>query len=249
VMESELSAAGRAGGVSVLQPRLRGKTLARGTESMWARKLHRYLGMHLMLAVRQGLTAVDALMRVCARDVGLERSEALILGLVHARPRRSASEIAVMTGTIPHLLRLPGQYYEGGGGRAHEDSSRLHYNGHRTYDSSSGRFLQSEPLLQSPGFVQGMAQQGMTTPTYAYAHNNPLKYTDPTGLRNAGRIGAWLRRPLLIKGYVDRSNSPNERLIPPVPCPLLGRLGSRRRVGSRWRRSCSVSRRWRRWPE
>ena len=54
--------------------------------------------MHLMLAVRQGLTAVDAVMRACARGEGLERSEALVLGLVQARPRRSASELAVMTG-------------------------------------------------------------------------------------------------------------------------------------------------------
>lgn len=62
--------------------------------------------MHLMLAVRQGLTAVDAIMRECAREHGLERSEALVLGLVEARPRRSASELAVMTGQPrQHALR------------------------------------------------------------------------------------------------------------------------------------------------
>jgi DNA-binding MarR family transcriptional regulator len=54
--------------------------------------------MNLMLAVRQGLTAVDAIMRQCAKASGLERSEALVLGLVHARPGRGASQLAIMTG-------------------------------------------------------------------------------------------------------------------------------------------------------
>lgn len=51
-----------------------------------------------MLAVRQALTAVNAVTRTCAWEAGLEQSEALVLGLVLARPRRSASEVALMTG-------------------------------------------------------------------------------------------------------------------------------------------------------
>jgi RHS repeat-associated protein len=45
-----------------------------------------------------------------------------------------------------------------------------------------GGYLSLEPLLQSPAYVQHMAQGGMSVPTYTYALNNPLKYTDPTGL-------------------------------------------------------------------
>ena len=56
--------------------------------------------MHMMLAVRQGLTAVDALMRVCAQDVGLQRSEALVLGLVAAQPWRSAIGLDPMGGGV-----------------------------------------------------------------------------------------------------------------------------------------------------
>ncbi|GMU63471.1 MAG: hypothetical protein AMXMBFR34_52340 [Myxococcaceae bacterium] len=140
-----------------------------------------------------------------------------------------------------------------------------------------GGYLSPEPMLQDPEYVRDVAQQGLSLPTYAYAANNPLMYTDETGLypfpsdeftecyrmcldktgrvsqyllpimpvhktwvppfrftpfgggsnewttplssagnmaggrssaigsglRTAGRIGAWLRWPLLIKGYAD----------------------------------------------
>ena len=43
-------------------------------------------------------------------------------------------------------------------------------------------YLSPEPMLQSPNFVSGMAASGMTAPTYSYAANNPVRYTDSTGL-------------------------------------------------------------------
>lgn len=50
----------------------------------------------------------------------------------------------------------------------------------------SRRYLQPEPLLQEPNWVRGESQQGFSAPTYAYARNNPLKNTDPTGLAPPG---------------------------------------------------------------
>jgi hypothetical protein len=43
-------------------------------------------------------------------------------------------------------------------------------------------YLSPEPMLQSPNWVQGEVGGGFSTPTYSYARNNPVRYTDPTGL-------------------------------------------------------------------
>jgi len=47
----------------------------------------------------------------------------------------------------------------------------VHYNYHRTYDPSTGRYLESDPI----GLVGGLN-------TYGYALQNPLTYDDPLGL-------------------------------------------------------------------
>jgi RHS repeat-associated protein len=100
-------------------------------------------------------------------------------------------------------LRFPGQYYDGETG--------LHYNWNRYYDPATGRYITSDPMgvaehvqrwsalrvtqnltqvkdqLVGLGGIAELALAGSTLPPlelnpYAYVGNNPLSYTDPTGL-------------------------------------------------------------------
>jgi RHS repeat-associated protein len=60
-------------------------------------------------------------------------------------------------------LRYAGQYYDAETG--------LHYNWHRYYDPKTGRYITSDPI----GLDGGLN-------TFTYVRNNPLRWTDSTGL-------------------------------------------------------------------
>jgi RHS repeat-associated protein len=66
-------------------------------------------------------------------------------------------------GAFEFPLRLPGQYFD--------KETNLSYNLRRDYDSSIGRYVQSDPI----GLRGGIN-------TYAYARSSPLTWIDPLGL-------------------------------------------------------------------
>ncbi|WP_202844157.1 toxin TcdB middle/N-terminal domain-containing protein [Luteimonas saliphila] len=62
-------------------------------------------------------------------------------------------------------------------GHEHVDGTNIgviHMNG-RIYDPQLHRFLQADPMIQAPGNLQSWN-------AYTYVFNNPLAYTDPTGM-------------------------------------------------------------------
>jgi RHS repeat-associated protein len=63
-----------------------------------------------------------------------------------------------------YKLRFPGQYYDG--------ETLKDYNYFRTYDFSTGRYLESDPIGLNGGLN-----------TYRYTLNNPLALVDPSGLQ------------------------------------------------------------------
>ena len=80
--------------------------------------------------------------------------------------------------------------------RCKGQEAQLVYNYFRTYDPSTGRYLESDPI----GLAGGLN-------TYGYALQNPLRYTDPTGenpltLPAAGTIARECLRNGLCAGTV-----------------------------------------------
>ena len=95
-------------------------------------------------------------------------------------------------GVYNYNPRFPGQYFDA--------ETNHHYNHHRDYESTSGRYVQSDPIGLSGG-----------PNTYAYVGGSPLTSIDQEGLQVAlppARIGLPVpTSPSIIPGY---SSSPIE---------------------------------------
>lgn len=90
-------------------------------------------------------------------------------------------------------IRFPGQY--------HDAETDFYENWNRFYDPTTGRYLSGEPLLRSPSYVQWMQQTTAAVASYSYAASNPLRYTDPDGLRI--RIVGPPSRIAATRGHVE----------------------------------------------
>lgn len=136
-----------------------------------------YAGTDLPLATVDGVATTPVLYHVhtdhISRPVLMTDSSKAHVWTAIWGPFGQAHSI---TGTAANNLRFPGQWYQLEAG--------LHYNWHRHYDPSLGRYTQPDPL----GFIDGPS-------VYAYAGSDPLFYVDPEGLTTArpARRGAGNR--------------------------------------------------------
>ncbi|HEY3359916.1 MAG TPA: RHS repeat-associated core domain-containing protein [Polyangia bacterium] len=89
-------------------------------------------------------------------------------------------------------LRFPGQYDEQVKGYTVGDFG-LHYNDHRWYDPTIGRYTQPDPLL---------VRAPRAGHHYGYAAQNPLRFQDPSGLEWYADPGAYNALKTVLNGPV-----------------------------------------------
>ena len=103
------------------------------------------------------------------------------------------------SGSVAFNLRYPGQYFD--------EETGFHYNGHRYYDPNTGRYITSDPI----GLAGGLN-------TYAYVGNDPIGYSDETGLNREIIIwspmlydpGSWFGHVSSVSGDgINNSFGPN----------------------------------------
>ncbi len=72
--------------------------------------------------------------------------------------------------------------YDGGQGVRYDTETGLYWISVRAYDPTLGRFISHDPLGR-------LAAMGLDTEPYVYTYNNPVNYTDPSGLYIPGPNG------------------------------------------------------------
>ncbi|MFD1831286.1 RHS repeat-associated core domain-containing protein [Streptomyces desertarenae] len=100
-----------------------------------------------------------------------QASSALFVSMAGVITRRRYTPFGKQRG----LVGLPSGTDRGFLGKAEDDSTGLSLLGARMYDADLGRFLSTDELIE-PYKPQGVG-------AYSYAFNNPVQYTDPSGLR------------------------------------------------------------------
>lgn len=67
-------------------------------------------------------------------------------------------------------------------GKEQDDETGLLYYGARYYDSALGRFVSPDPLYAEAGPLSQLLADPQKLSLYSYVRNNPVRFTDPTGL-------------------------------------------------------------------
>ena len=114
--------------------------------------------------------------------------------------------IYTITGSATLNQRFPGQWFQ--------LESGLHYNWHRHFDPTTGRYIQPDPL----GMPDGPSR-------WAYVNNSPLMYVDPTGEITKEQIALvihlWAQEPLPVRHPQPLFLDPLVRPMEPICYPPL----------------------------
>lgn len=98
--------------------------------------------------------------------------------VVWAAYYRPFGEAVIVTETVKNNFRFPGQYYD--------SETGLHYNYHRYYDPSTGRYLTPDPSHSLgngvPFYLFSLILSPQEFHHYGYAQNNPIVFMDANGL-------------------------------------------------------------------
>jgi RHS repeat-associated protein len=112
-----------------------------------------------------------------------------------------------LSSTVTNNLRFPGQY--------HDEEINFHYNWHRYYDYSIGRYLRVDPShsLQPKGnnilyLLPALIYMPQELNKYCYAKSNSLKYADHLGLMSGKPKShpgvpsptGWIADQILVEG-------------------------------------------------
>jgi RHS repeat-associated protein len=111
--------------------------------------------------------------------------------------RRNPADLTFINVPVPVITE------RGFTGHEHLDEFRLINMNGRLYDPLTGRFLNSDPVIDNTGGAQGLN-------SYTYVLNNPLRYTDPSGyIKTAPPEPGVILNPgwLRYAGYGHHSSS------------------------------------------
>ncbi|WP_110930290.1 RHS repeat-associated core domain-containing protein [Paenibacillus bouchesdurhonensis] len=101
--------------------------------------------------------------------------------------------------TVPNIFRYSGEYWD--------EATDLQYLRARWYDPNAGRFVSKDSY-------EGDITNPLSQNLYTYVHNNPLIYTDPSGMCVAGKdAGCYVDSFSGLDGLIDNPLLANNKMM------------------------------------